>query len=115
MSNILLLDSENFSRILYNPQEQDSPIVVVYFSASWCIPCKNMKPVFEQLASHFEKSSVKFAMVDIAQSPILAPKYGIKSVPTIAVFKESRLIKVMAGELSFAKAVETLNQIFCIN
>ncbi|MEZ2759422.1 thioredoxin family protein [Providencia vermicola] len=115
MPNILLLDSESFSRTLYNPQEQDSPVVVVYFSASWCIPCKKMKPVFEQLANHFKKSAVKFGMVDIAQSPILAPKYGIKSVPTIAIFKESRLIKVIAGEVSFTQAVETLNQIFCVN
>lgn len=74
-----------------------------------------MKPIFEQLANHFESNTTKFGVVDIAQSPILAPKYSIKSVPTIAVFKESRLIKVMAGELSLTTAIETLNKILCAN
>ncbi|WP_369310068.1 thioredoxin family protein [Providencia rettgeri] len=115
MSNIIVLDNDNFSRTLYNPEEQESAAIVVYFSASWCLPCQNMKPIFEQLANHFEKKAIKFGVVDIAQSPILAPKYGIKSVPTIAVFKGSRLIKAMPGEFSLSKAIEALNQIFCVN
>lgn len=109
MSNIVLLNSDNFSSTLY-PGQQTRQTVVVYFFASWCLPCKNMHPVFIQLSEHFQQSNIIFGAVDIAQSPTLAPKYGIKSVPTIAIFQDTRLTNTIVGEVSFNSALIVLNQ-----
>ncbi|GAB1440063.1 thioredoxin family protein [Providencia sp.] len=111
MSNILLLDSDNFSRTLYQPEQRRGRVVIVYFSASWCVPCQNMQPVFEKLANYYVAEGAHFATVNIAQSPTLAPKYGIKSVPTIAIFKDARLINIIAGEVSFYDAMKVFKPI----
>lgn len=48
----------------------------LYFSASWCIPCKSYAPVLERLP-------IEFGKVDVEEHPELVEKYGISSVPTI--------------------------------
>ena len=110
MPHILSLDSDNFSSTLYPPEQEDHQTVVVYFSASWCLPCKNMHPVFTKLSEYFQQSNIVFGLVDIAQSPTLAPQYSIKSVPTIAVFQDTRLIDIIAGEVSFNYALMVLKK-----
>ncbi|MDB9565490.1 thioredoxin family protein [Providencia rettgeri] len=110
MHNILSLDSDNFSNILYPLGSQGHQTVVVYFSASWCLPCKSMKPVFTKLSEYFQENNIIFGIVDIAQSPTLAPQYGIKSVPTIAVFQDTRLIDIIAGEMPFNKVLMELEK-----
>ncbi|EOV8089456.1 thioredoxin family protein [Providencia rettgeri] len=110
MHNILSLDSDNFSSTLYPLEQDEQQTVVVYFSASWCLPCKNMKPIFIKLSECFQGSNIIFGIVDIAQSPTLAPRYGIKSVPTIAVFQDTRLIDIIAGEVPFNRALMVLEK-----
>ncbi|EJD6672238.1 thioredoxin family protein [Providencia rettgeri] len=111
MSNILLLDSDNFSRMLYQPEQQPGQCVIVYFSASWCVPCKNMQPIFQQVANHIDDKKIVFGVVDIAQSPTLAPKYGIKTVPTIAIFQDTRLVHTIAGEVTLNNVLMVLKQV----
>ncbi|ELX8377932.1 thioredoxin family protein [Providencia stuartii] len=103
MAIIKHLDQCSFNRALLNP-EQPGQIAIVYFSASWCQPCKNMRPIFEQLPTQLNSTAIHFGIVDIAQSPTLAPIYGIRSVPSIALFKDSRLLTVVAGEVSLQHA-----------
>ncbi|AWS52850.1 thioredoxin family protein [Providencia rettgeri] len=111
MPHILQLDSDNFSSTLYPLGQEEHQTVVVYFSASWCLPCKSMHPIFIKLSKHFQQNNIVFGLVDIAQSPTLAPKYGIKSVPTIAIFQDTRLIDIIAGEVSFNCALMVLNKV----
>ncbi|HGN1706924.1 TPA: thioredoxin family protein [Providencia rettgeri] len=70
-----------------------------------------MQPIFEQLANYYASKPMHFATVDIAQSPTLAPKYGIKSVPSIAIFQDTRLINITAGEVSFNDAMKALKSV----
>ncbi|AFH94385.1 thioredoxin family protein [Providencia stuartii] len=98
------LDQQSFTEALFNP-EQQGQIAIIYFSASWCQPCKNMQPIFEQLPLYLDSSAINFGIVDIAQSPTLAPMYGIKSVPSIALFNDSRLVAIVAGEVSLQHAI----------
>lgn len=69
---------------------------VVLFSASWCAPCKEMSPIFNTLADELHAVAV-FGVVDVAVSPTVAQMYGIKTVPTLAVFREGKLISTIAG------------------
>jgi thioredoxin 1 len=59
------------------------------FSAVWCGPCKALTPVVERLADEY-KGRVRVGKLDIDDSPEVASKFGIKSVPTVVVFKEGR-------------------------
>ena len=71
---------------------------VIYFSASWCQPCHDMEPVFAELARQMINLDIAFGAVDMAQSPTIAQTYGIRSVPSIAVFWQGKLMDVIAGQ-----------------
>ena len=102
--NIEVLDIDNFGQAINN----ESKLVVVYFSAPWCQPCKSMKPVFISLVNLLGDNDYIFGEVNIAASPTIAPAYGIRSVPSIAIFKQNNIIKVIPGELG---AVDLASQI----
>jgi len=89
------LNVENCSRMLTTR----SGLAVVYFSASWCQPCKDMKPVFLQLAEAHPGDEVSFGTVDVAESPTLAQTYGVRAVPAIVVFRQGRLAAVISGQV----------------
>ena len=60
--------------------EADSPKAVVYFTASWCPPCKRIAPIFESLSKEF--SGITFAKVDVDNVPEAASANFVRSVPT---------------------------------
>ena len=61
-------------------------ITVVDFFANWCGPCKMLGPVLKEVAE--EMKEVHFVKVDVDQSPALAQKFGIMSIPSVHVFKD---------------------------
>lgn len=73
----------------------------VLFSASWCKPCQEMKPVFNELAEKLQ-SCAAFGKIDVAVSPTISQMYGIRSDPSLAIFHEGRLRLVLAGSRSAA-------------
>lgn len=73
--------------------------VVVDFWAEWCGPCKMMAPIFEQAASEMEPA-VMFTKLNTEEAPIMASEYGIRSIPTIAVMENGKVIKQTAGAMS---------------
>ena len=93
MSRMVELSAPQFARFVAKGSS------VVMFSASWCKPCKEMKPIFLELEGKLHSLAV-FGKIDIAVSPTIAPMYGIRSVPSLAVFHEGRLLKVFAGSKS---------------
>jgi thioredoxin 2 len=60
--------------------------LVVDFWAPWCAPCKVMAPAYEQAAARIEPRA-RLAKVDTEQNPMLAQRYAIRSIPTLAIFK----------------------------
>lgn len=72
--------------------------VVVDFWAPWCGPCKMMAPVFEQAASALEPR-VRLAKVNTEVEQQLAAQYSIRSIPTLAVFKQGREVARQAGAM----------------
>ncbi|MEM2722585.1 MAG: thioredoxin, partial [Thermoplasmata archaeon] len=60
--------------------------VVVDFSATWCGPCRALEPNLEALSKEYE-GKVKFVRVDVDENQELAVQYGIRSVPTLLLFK----------------------------
>ncbi|MEZ5650908.1 MAG: thioredoxin TrxC [Burkholderiaceae bacterium] len=73
--------------------------VVVDFWASWCGPCKMMAPHFAKAAEAM-RGRVQFVKVDTDANPALASRFGIRSIPTLALFQNGREVKRSAGAMS---------------
>ena len=77
--------------------KSDKPVVVDFF-ATWCGPCKRMKPNLEQFASATEDVKVVLADVDGLQD--ILPNYDVVSVPTIVLFHEGKEVRRKSGYMS---------------
>ena len=71
---------------------------VVDFWASWCMPCMMFAPVFEEISKKFK--NISFGKVNVDENRNLAEKYDISSIPTLLIFKKSKLVKKLRGSLS---------------
>jgi thioredoxin 1 len=75
--------------------------VLVDFYATWCGPCKALAPKLEEVAQ--ESPQAKVIKVNIDDSPELADRYGVKSVPTLIVFRDGQVAAKQRGAVSKAR------------
>ena len=78
-------------------QKNDVPVVIDFW-APWCAPCRAMAPVFEQAAKHVEPSA-RFAKLNTEEAQGIAARYGIRSIPTLMVFKGGKEIARQPGAM----------------
>lgn len=86
------LTESNFTQTV-----QDNDIVFVDFWASWCGPCLMFAPVYEQVSE--EHTDIVFGKVDTEQEQVLAGQFGIRSIPTLAIFRDNVLLYAQPGAL----------------
>jgi thioredoxin len=79
---------------------------IIYFSAEWCGPCKNFKPIMESVSN-----SIPVQFVDVDQNPTLAAQYNIRSIPTLIFLKDGQEVNKKPGVLSESQVKELWNQI----
>ncbi|CAM3699533.1 thioredoxin TrxC [Rheinheimera salexigens] len=70
--------------------------LVVDFWASWCGPCKNFAPIFSQVALELEPH-FRFGKIDTEQQQQLAAQFAIRSIPTLMIFKQGKVLAQQAG------------------
>jgi thioredoxin 1 len=73
--------------------------VIVDFWAEWCGPCKMLTPILEQLAPAYE-GRLSIGKLNVDNSPNIASKYGINSIPTILFFKNGLIVEQHVGLLA---------------
>jgi thioredoxin 1 len=82
---------------------------LLYFSASWCGPCKSMSPLVEGVSSMMKDRFNTFK-VDIENTPTFAADYGIRSVPTLLLVKDDVVIDQRVGSLPPQQLMQWLEQ-----
>ena len=88
------VDKSNFKAEVLDSAEP----VVVDFWAEWCAPCKMIAPSLEEIATEMN-GRVKVVKLDVDENPELAARYGVRSVPTLAMFKGGEVADVKVGAL----------------
>ena len=98
--NILVLDDISFEKKIKNK------VVIVDFWAEWCMPCKIMAPILNDLSSELPDNK-GVGKLDIEAFPKIAQKYGIRNIPTLIVFKNGKEVERIIGikQKNFLKQV----------
>jgi thioredoxin 1 len=83
--------------------------VLVDFWAAWCGPCKIIAPVVEEIANEYS-GKLKVGKVDVDNNPTISMQYGIRSIPTLLVFKGGVVVEQIIGAVPKKNLMEKLSQ-----
>ena len=91
MSKAIEITDSNFEEII----NSDKPVLVDFW-AEWCGPCKMIGPVVEELAGDYDGKAV-IGKVNVDENPNVSAKFGIRSIPTLLVFKDGEIVDKQVG------------------
>jgi thioredoxin 1 len=91
-ANILTLTQENFQKEVIT----STTPTLVDFWAEWCGPCKMIAPVLDELATEYE-GRVRIGKVNVDEQQALGAQYGIRSIPTLLLFKGGEVVDQIVG------------------
>lgn len=95
MSNIQAITDDSFEKEVI---ESNIPVLVDFW-AQWCGPCKALGPIIEDVSQKY-KDKVKFVKLDVDRNPSTPPKFGVRGIPTLILFKDGQVKATQVGLLS---------------
>lgn len=103
--NILALSDEQFEADVINA----SGPVLVDFWAEWCGPCKMIAPILEEIAGDYE-GKLTIGKLNVEQNNETPPKYNIRSIPALLLFKDGAVAATQVGAVSKAQLKQFLDE-----
>ncbi len=104
---LLAFTDENFEEEVL---KSDLPVLIDFW-APWCGPCQPMGQIIKEIAKDYEGKPIKIGKLDIDENAKTAGKYGILSIPTVAVFKEGKIADQVIGLCPKADIKEMLDKV----
>jgi thioredoxin 1 len=105
--------SDNITHVSDDSFEQEvlqseKPVLIDYW-AEWCGPCKMIAPVLDEVASEYA-DKIRVAKLNIDENPATPPKYGIRGIPTLMLFKNGEVEATKVGAVSKAQLTAFLDE-----
>jgi thioredoxin 1 len=101
--NVVVVSQANFHRII----EDSANPVVVDFWAAWCVPCRMISPILEELARE-RQEAITIAKLNVDENPTIAAEYGVMSIPTLIKFQDGQETARVVGALPKAQLLKKL-------
>jgi thioredoxin 1 len=99
--NIVHVSDQSFEQEVIN---SDVPVLIDYW-AEWCGPCKMIAPIIEEIAAEYGEK-IKIAKFNIDENPETPPKYNIRGIPTLMLFKDGNVEATKVGAVSKSQLAE---------
>jgi len=103
MGKALTFTDDSFEQDVLN---SDKPVLVDFW-AEWCGPCRMVGPVVEELAGEFE-GKARVGKVDVDNNPEISAKYGIRSIPSLLIFRDGEVVDQIVGAVPKAQLKKQL-------
>ncbi len=105
-TDLVILQDATFDKEVL---KSDVPVLVDFW-AVWCGPCKAIAPAVEELAKQY-KGKVKIAKMDVDEHQQVPQQYGIRSIPTLLLFKGGRVVDTIVGAVPKAKLEDSIKKV----
>lgn len=102
--SVLKITKDNFEAEV---MKSEVPVLLDFW-ASWCMPCKMLSPIIDQVA--MEVGDVKIGKVNVDEEPELAVQFGIMSIPTLVVIKDGQMVNKSMGVQPKASVLKLLGK-----
>ena len=103
--NIIHVSDDSFEQEVL---QSEMPVLIDYW-AEWCGPCKMIAPVLDEVASEYA-DKIRVAKLNIDENPATPPKYGIRGIPTLILFKNGEVEATNVGAVSKAQLTAFLDE-----
>jgi thioredoxin 1 len=104
--HVLEFTDQNFDS---DAVDSDMPVLVDFW-ATWCGPCKAIAPVIEEIAGEYD-GKVKVGKVDVDKNQDTAMKYGVRSIPTLLIIKDGKVVNQIVGAVPKSNITDMLDQL----